>query len=87
MAKKISEIHPFGLRIPEDLKAQLDSAVKISKRSLNSEMIARLAASFEPPADLSKVPDGELVAELMRRYERGSIYIRIGGRIDEDTEV
>lgn len=71
------DIAPFGLRIPSELKARIEHSANERKRSLNSEMIARLTESFSA----SKLPDftdGELIAELMRRYARGDIYIRIG---------
>lgn len=74
------EIIPFGFRIPEELKTKLDEAKDQSRRSLNAEMIVRLEESFRPP--LAGYSDGELIAELMRRYERGAIHIRIG-RPDE----
>jgi len=79
MAKKLSQINPFGLRIPEDLKEKLDFAAKAhkpTKRSLNSEMLARLEDSFGSRADISSIPDSDLIAELLRRYERGVIKIQ-----------
>lgn len=83
---KIRDIAPFGLRIPSDLKERLRKAGKERRYSLNKEMVTRLDESFRPRLELSDISDGELVAELMRRYERGTIYIRIGGPIDEDME-
>lgn len=38
-------IKPFGLRLPPELKAWLQQQAKNSRRSLNSEIIARLEAS------------------------------------------
>ncbi|GEM_PF-1266001 len=38
---------PFGLRMPDDLRELLDTAVDTSKRSLNAEIVARLRKSFE----------------------------------------
>jgi len=64
------------------LKTKLDEAKDKSRRSLNAEMLARLEGSFRPP--LAGYSDGELIAELMRRYERGRIHIRIGNP-DEDA--
>jgi hypothetical protein len=79
------DIAPFGLRIPADLKKQLEEGAKKNLRSLNAEMIVRLSDSFErrPLADYS---DGDLVAELMNRYERGEIYIRLGRQLPEDKD-
>lgn len=79
------DIAPFGLRIPADLKQQLEEATKKSLRSLNSEMVVRLNDSFEL-RPLAEYSDGDLVAELMSRYERGDIYIRVGKQIKEDME-
>lgn len=79
------DIAPFGLRIPEDLKAKLEDEAAKSRRSLNSEMIVRLAKSFDRP--LEGYSDGELIAELLSRYERGSIYIRVGDLATEGALV
>jgi hypothetical protein len=81
MIKNISAQHPFGLRIPEDLKVQLERASVENARSLNSEMVLRLAESFRRP--LAGYSDGELVEELLARYERGDIFIRIGRTGDD----
>jgi hypothetical protein len=70
------DISPFGLRIPDDLKTRLEDAAARNRRSLNSEMLARLEASFAGPLD--DYSDGELIAELMSRYGRGEIYVRVG---------
>lgn len=80
----IRDIVPFGLRIPHDVKTRIEQAAAANKRSLNSEMLARLDKSFES-SQLLDYLDGELIAELMRRYKRGEIYIRVG-RIAEGTE-
>lgn len=85
MIKDISRQHPFGLRIPEELKVRLESAAERSARSLNSEMVVRLSDSFRSP--LSDYPDGELIAELLSRYERGTISIRIGVHGDDDAKL
>lgn len=39
----------YPLRLPDDLKARVADAAKENGRSLNSEITARLAASFEQP--------------------------------------
>lgn len=38
-------IKPFGLRLPPELKAQLKTAARRNRRSLNSEIIDRLQNS------------------------------------------
>ena len=35
---------PFGLRMPDDLRELLDTAVDTSKRSLNAEIVARFVS-------------------------------------------
>jgi hypothetical protein len=79
------EIIPFGLRIPEDLKKRIDKAAAKSARSINAEIVARLNDSFErgPLADYA---DGQLIEELMSRYKRGEIYIRVGKPDGEPPE-
>lgn len=54
---KIQDIHPFGVRMPEDLKAHLAKEAKINGRSLNSEIVSRLRSS------LDKRTHGHLVTE------------------------
>ena len=76
MKKNISESNPVGLRLPEPLKAKLQQAASDSGLSMNSAIVQRLAASFHSP--LHAYSDADLVAELMRRYGRGEIYIRVG---------
>lgn len=45
--EKVRDIHPFGVRMPTDLKDRLDREAKISGRSLNTEIVMRLNASLE----------------------------------------
>ena len=42
------EINPFGLRMPNELKEQLEREAKFNGRSLNSELVDRLRKSLEP---------------------------------------
>lgn len=42
------EIAPFGLRMPAELKERIDREAKANGRSMNTEIISRLWASFEP---------------------------------------
>lgn len=73
------DIAPFGLRMPSVLKERIEKHARKNSRSINSEIVGRLADSL----DLSERPlcnysDGELIRELMDRYERGAVSIRIG---------
>lgn len=44
---KIRDIHPFGVRMPDELKERLDREAKINGRSLNTEIVIRLKNSLE----------------------------------------
>lgn len=77
MVKKISQLTPFGLRIPEDLKEQLESDAKKKGRSLNKEITACLEACVSGYVDLSSVSTEDLVRELIKRNEPGRILIEI----------
>lgn len=44
------EIAPFGLRMPAELKARLTAEAMRNGRSLNTEVIARLAGSLSDAA-------------------------------------
>lgn len=56
------EIAPFGVRMPAELKVRLETAAKSNGRSMNTEVVARLAASFDDkPATIEKTP-------LLRAY-------------------
>lgn len=78
-ARMSRDISPFGVRMPTDLKERLEAAATKSMRSVNAEIVSRLSASFEKPqGQLSNYSDGDLIKELMDRYERGAVYIRVG---------
>jgi hypothetical protein len=38
----------YPLRMPEELRKQLEDAAKASQRSMNAEIVTRLQKSFEP---------------------------------------
>lgn len=44
------DIVPLGLRMPPEVKEQIEAAAKANGRSMNAEIVARLQASFEQPA-------------------------------------
>jgi predicted transcriptional regulator len=68
----------FTLRLPPELKEQLDAAAGENMRSIHAEILTRLAQSFTPSlAQLDAFTDGDLVRALMNRYERGDILIQI----------
>jgi hypothetical protein len=54
MAKKATAIVPTMLRMREELRKRIEREAKKNKRSLNSEMVARLEGSFaKDDAELS----------------------------------
>lgn len=73
----MKNINPLAVRLPAELKIKIDEAAARNKRSKNAEMVARLEESFRL-RPLEGYADGDLVAELMRRYKRGDIAIRVG---------
>ena len=80
---KYRDIPPYGLRLQPRLKEKLEAIVKEKKKlkpdwSLNSEIEERLAKSLAKSA-LEDFTDGELIDELIRRYGRDAVCIRLGG--------
>ena len=69
----------FMLRLPDGMRNQIMEAAKAGNRSMNAEIVTRLSESLGVTGGpLSGYTDGDLVKELLNRYERGAIYIRIG---------
>jgi len=80
----MQDIAPFGLRLPASLRAELEAAAHHNQRSLNAELIFRLRESLRLQGrTLLDYSDGELVEELMARYDRDRVYIRLGDKADE----
>lgn len=42
-----ASVTPLGLRLPDDLRERVKDAAKVNNRSMNSEIIVRLGASFD----------------------------------------
>lgn len=76
-------IPPTGVRMPPELKDRLDAAKKKNGRSLNSEIVTRLEQSFEGGRDLSAIPSGDLLHEVIQRYA-GQVQISIDGTAAAD---
>lgn len=72
----MKDINPLAVRIPADLKTKIVDAAAENRRSLNAELVTRLEKSFGRP--LADYSDGELIEELMSRYRRGEIFVRVG---------
>jgi hypothetical protein len=77
--KKFRDINPFNLRLQSELRAKLEkSGEGKAKWSLNSEITRRLEESFEERRGLGEFSDGELIDELIQRWGRDAVYIRLG---------
>lgn len=64
----------FNLRVPIELKQQVENAAKESGRSINAEAVFRLEQSFEQKfGDLESVPTEELMKELAKRLDGFSV--------------
>lgn len=48
----------FRLRLPEDLKAQIESSAKANGRSMNAEVLSRLERSFDLDDGLTELDAG-----------------------------
>ena len=68
----------YPLRMPEELRKQLEDCAKENNRSMNAEIIARLQASNGP--GLISLPWPDLIAMLQREAaQRGAtVTITIG---------
>lgn len=71
------DIAPAGIRFPAELKEQLQKAAHKSQRSMNAEVVARIAESFEGRNDLRQFSDSELVEEVIKRWGRESVYFKL----------
>lgn len=68
------DITPFALRMPPELRAQVEDAAKMKGRSLNSEILARLETSFTDaglPAEETRERFDELTYAI--RHFEGSL--------------
>ncbi len=60
----------FNLRVPIELKQQVENAAKESGRSINAEAVFRLEQSFRNEiGDLGSMPTEELMKELAKRLD------------------
>ncbi len=72
------DLTPFGVRFPTDLKEKIQKSANKNTRSMNAEIIARVAESFDGRNELEQFSDGELIDELIRRWGRDAVYIQLG---------
>lgn len=76
----------YPLRMPEELRQQLDELAEANQRSLNAEIVARLEQSLvSEGTDLRSIPSGALLHEVINRYGK-AIKIEIGGSAADDLK-
>lgn len=76
---KYSDIVPYGLRMQPELKAKLQELASTKPNwSLNAEIVDRLEKSLAERKELAAFTDGELIDELIRRWGRDRVLLRIG---------
>lgn len=83
---KFKDITPFGVRFPTELKAKLQKAAHRNTRSMNAEIVARIAESFDGRNDLKEFSDGELIDELSRRLGSESVHIELTLKVRSPEE-
>lgn len=64
-----------NIRMPDELKAQLDNAAVDSRRSLTAEIVARLQASFESTVTAAKRSLSDREQELILQIARLDMYL------------
>lgn len=72
------DINPFGVRFPAELSARIKKSAAERHRSMNAEIVARMQESYDGKTELQDFTDGELIGELIRRWGRDAVYIRLG---------
>ena len=67
MELKQKQIQPYPLRMDEDLRIKLERNAALNRRSLNSEIVARLEQSCQPPdmCELEEAKKLEVVANYV----------------------
>jgi len=77
--ENIGELAPTGIRIPTILKKKLKEEARNNNRSLNSEIVARLASSFDKQEGMLLPPEGieaddlKAIADLAKRLKKYTI--------------
>lgn len=78
--------HSYPLRMPNELRQRLEEMAKASGKSVNAEIVSILQKAVDrQESDLSAIPSGDLLNEVIARYGK-SIRIEIGGQAAEDLK-
>lgn len=79
-------ISPYPIRMPAELRAELEQSAKDGSRSLHAEIISRLEDSFLPQRPAS-VDIPEAIRLLMQVCEDRGVKVQIIlGEVDEDED-
>lgn len=77
------QIAPYPIRMPAELRAQLEDAAKAGNRSLHAEIIARLQSTFAAPTEEEAIAQPTLaklmkdVESIKERLNKAPIHVRI----------
>lgn len=77
---RVANITPFGLRLQPALKKRVEEAAKANGRSLNSEIAARLEASFGDSGGKLKLVKQDAFNRLSERVEALEKYLAASGK-------
>lgn len=80
-----------ALRLPRDVHEKIQEAAKETGRSMNSEIVARLQQTLQPPADQPSARDNsavlvEVIEKLLLVLEKSEIVARPKGLIDASAD-
>lgn len=78
------DIVPLGLRMPPEVKEQIEAAAKANGRSMNAEIVARLQASFEASQRSDAVSLEEIIGAFARMMQL-AIRAKPGGSADSKS--
>jgi hypothetical protein len=59
----------YPLRMPDELRARLESAAQAEGKSVNALIVSLLQDALDhPPGDIGSYPSGVLLEEVVKRY-------------------
>lgn len=74
------DINPLGIRFPAELRDKIAKSAEENLRSINAEVVAQMLAAYKEKTTLAEFSDGELIDELIKRWGRDRVSIRLGER-------
>lgn len=86
-SKYPTRIAPYGLRMPDDLKARVQSAADANNRSMNAEIVAALEEKFPEnrPAIIAQVVGAAALLDLANAApeDRAGMVLSLNERLSE----